>query len=276
MRLLKEPLFHFFLIGAAIFIWFHIVSPESEAALDLERIEITEQDVTLLSDQFEARWKRPPNTAELQALVDASIREEVLVREAKKLGLDRGDTVIRSRLSQKMGFLTEAIAASVVPEDEVLEAFRQQNLDQYATPHKIAFAQVFLGENPADGEVEQALDALRARQEPADLSRSTLLPASMPLSATRVVDSVYGNGFSDGLTPLAKGEWAGPVLSGYGVHLVKVLEIEPSQNPPLEDIHEVVLRDWLRATSEDLAQAQYETLAQGYEIIVPNVAELSE
>ncbi|WP_419740643.1 peptidyl-prolyl cis-trans isomerase [Ruegeria sp.] len=276
MRLLKEPLFHFFLIGAAIFIWFHIISPESEAAVDLERIEITEQDVTLLSDQFEARWKRPPNTAELQALVDASIREEVLVREAKKLGLDRGDTVIRSRLSQKMGFLTEAIAASVVPEDEVLEAFRQQNLDQYATPHKIAFTQVFLGENPADGEVEQALDALRAQQEPADLSRSTLLPASMPLSATRVVDSVYGNGFSDGLTHFAKGEWAGPVLSGYGVHLVKVLEIEPSQNPPLEEIREVVLRDWLRATSEDLAQAQYETLAQGYEIIVPNVAELSE
>ncbi len=276
MRLLKEPLFHFFLIGAAIFIWFQIISPESEAAVDSERIEITEQDVTLLSEQFEARWKRPPNTAELQALVDASIREEVLVREAKKLGLDRGDTVIRSRLSQKMGFLTEAIAASVVPEEEVLEAFRQQNLDQYATPNKVAFAQVFLGENPADGEVERALDALRAQQEPADLSRSTLLPASMPLSATRVVDSVYGNGFSDGLTPLAKGEWAGPVLSGYGVHLVKVLEIEPSQNPPLEEIHEVVLRDWLRATSEDLAQAQYETLAQGYEIIVPNVAELSE
>ena len=41
-------------------------------------------------------------------------------------------------------------------------------------------------------------------------------------------------------------------------------------------LREVVLRDWLRATSEDLAQAQYETLAQGYEIIVPNVAELSE
>ncbi len=272
MRLLKEPLFHFFLIGAAIFMWFHIVTPDNEAVEDLETIVISENDIALLSGQFEARWKRRPSGSELQALVDASIREEVLVREAKKLGLDRGDSVIRSRLSQKMDFLTEAIAASVVPEDEVLEAFLQQNSDRYATPEKVAFTQVFLGEEPSKAEIEQTLTKLRTKQEFQPFGGSTLLPASMPLTTKRVIDSVFGNEFSSGLTMLEEGVWSGPVLSGYGAHLVKVLAIEPSQIPRLEEIHSVVLRDWLRATSEDLAQAQYETLANNYEIIIPTLS----
>lgn len=269
MRILKEPLFHFFLIGAAIFIWFQMVAPENETVEDFVTITIDENDIALLSDQFEARWKRRPSGAELQALTDATIREEVLVREARKLGLDRGDSVIRSRLSQKMDFLTEAIATSVVPEDEDLEAFLQNNSERYATPSKLAFIQVFIGEEPNKAEVEGVLAALRAGDEVSDLGASTLLPASMPLTATRVIDSVFGSGFSKGLTTLDKGQWAGPIQSGYGVHLVQVQDIEPSQIPPLSEIHDAVLRDWRRVMSEDLAQAQYEILAANYEIIVP-------
>ncbi len=271
MRIVKEPLFHFFLIGAAIFIWFHIISPDNDAAADPETITISESDAALLASQFEARWKRQPSGSELQALVDASIREEVLVREARKLGLERGDSVIRSRLSQKMDFLTEAIAASVIPEDEDLEAFLQQNTDRYATPNKVAFTQVFLGEEPSETEIERALAALRAEQETSGLESATLLPASMPLTATRVIDSVFGTGFSNGLANLEKGQWMGPVQSGYGIHLVKVLAIEPSRIPRLQEIHSVVLRDWRRAMSEDLAQAQYEALADNYEITAPDL-----
>ncbi|SDX67469.1 PPIC-type PPIASE domain-containing protein [Ruegeria halocynthiae] len=271
MRILKEPLFHFFLIGAAIFIWFQIVAPNNETVEDFGTITIDENDIALLSDQFEARWKRRPNDAELQALADATIREEVLVREARKLGLDRGDSVIRSRLSQKMDFLTEAIATSVVPEDEDLEAFLQNNSERYATPYKLAFIQVFIGEEPSKAEVERVLASLRAGDEVSDLGGSTLLPASMPLTATRVIDSVFGSGFSKGLTTLDKGQWAGPIQSGYGVHLVQIQAIEPSQIPPLSEIYDAVLRDWRRTMSEDLAQVQYEILADNYEINVPDL-----
>ncbi|WP_298853090.1 peptidylprolyl isomerase [uncultured Ruegeria sp.] len=276
MRVVKEPLFHFFLIGAAIFVWFHIVSPKTDGVVDPETIAIGESDAALLALQFEARWKRQPSDAELKALVDASIREEVLVREARKLGLDRGDSVIRSRLSQKMDFLTEAIATSIVPEDKDLEAFLQQNSERYATPNKVAFTQVFLGEEPSDVEIEGALVALRAKQENSDWQSATLLPASMPLTATKVIDSVFGTGFSKGLTNLEEGQWMGPIQSGYGVHLVQVLDVEPSQIPPLPEIHSEVLRDWRRAMSEDLARAQYETLADNYQIIAPDLADQSK
>jgi len=272
MRLLKEPLFHFFLIGAAIFIWFHIVAPENETAETTETITINENDIAQLSAGFKARWKREPSLAEMKTLVDASIREEVLVREARKLGLDRGDTVIRSRLSQKMDFLTEAIATSVTPKDEDLEAFLQQNAERYATPQKVAFNQVFLGEAPSEPDIEKALVTLRAGQDISDLPGSALLPASMPLTTPRAIDSIYGVGFSNGLITLEQGPWSGPVQSGYGVHLVQVIESEPSRVPPLADIYSSVLRDWRRATGEDLALAQYEALADGYEIVVYDFA----
>ncbi len=270
MRILREPLFHFFLIGAAIFFWFHIVTPESSIAQDPKVIAVDDNDVALLSAQFETRWKRRPSSTELQALVDASIREEVLVREARKLGLDRGDTVIRSRLSQKMDFLTEAIATSAVPEDQELEAFLNQNPERYATPDKVAFTQVFLGETPSEDEIARTLEALNETGEISELGSPTLLPSSMPLTATRVVDSVFGAGFSEGLTEVETGLWAGPFQSGYGLHLVQVTAIEPSQTPALLVIREDVLRDWRRAMSEDLAQAQYEILADTYEIVAPD------
>ncbi|WP_171238596.1 peptidyl-prolyl cis-trans isomerase [Ruegeria sp. HKCCA5763] len=276
MRFLKEPLFHFFLIGAAIFIWFHIVAPNDQTVENLETITFDQDDIALLSTQFEARWKRPPDNAELQALVNASIREEVLVREARKLGLDRGDSVIRSRLSQKMDFLTEAIATSLVPEDEDLEAFLEESPERYATPDKVAFNQVFLGERPSDAELEAALVALDEGQDMSAYGASTLLPTSMPLTVTRVVDSVFGGGFSDALLELEAGQWVGPIRSGYGVHLVQVTAIEPSQTPALSDIHDAVLRDWRRAMSEDLAQAQYEALAGTYKIVVPDLSGATE
>lgn len=276
MRVLKEPLFHFFLIGAAIFVWFHIVAPENEVIEDLGVIAIGKNDVALLGSQFEARWKRRPSDVELQSLIDASIREEVLVREARKLGLDRGDAVIRSRLRQKMDFLTEAIATSVLPEDEELEEFLQQNLDQYTRPPRVAFTQIFLGEEPAETEIEQALAALRSGQELSGLHGSTLLPKAMQLTATRVVDSTFGGGFAFALTQLETGRWSGPIRSGYGIHLVQVSAIEPSQSPPLSEIREVVLRDWRRNMAEDLARAQYETLVDHYQITAPDLSGLTK
>jgi hypothetical protein len=93
----------------------------------------------------------------------------------------------------------------------------------------------------------------------------------MPLTATRVIDSVFGAGFSKGLIEVETGPWAGPIQSGYGIHLVQVRTFEPSRTPPLSEIHSDVLRDWRRAASEDLAEAQYDSLVKNYEIVGPDL-----
>ncbi|WP_170422154.1 peptidyl-prolyl cis-trans isomerase [Ruegeria arenilitoris] len=269
MRFLKEPLFHFIMMGIAIFCWFAWVSPAEDVAEEPDTITIDDNDVALLKTRFEASWNRPPTDSELQSLIAATVREEVLVREARKLGLDQGDQVIRARLSQKMDFLTEAIAASVEPETEVLQAFLEDNPDRFTTAPQIAFDQVYLGESAGPDAVESAIEAANATQNWSDIGWTTLLPKSMPLTTLRVVDAGFGVGFASALNDVEPGNWTGPFRSAYGTHIVRVTDRRPPELPELDDIRETVLLEWRRATSDELAQAQYESLASGYRIETP-------
>ncbi len=269
MRVMREPLFHFILIGIAIFGWFYWVSPEEETAENVETITIGAEDVALLATRFEQMRKRAPDDAELQVLIGDLVREEVLVREARKLGLDRGDQVIRARLVQKMDFLTGAIASSVTPEDAVLRSYLADNSTRFETPSMVAFDQVFLGESPEQSQIAQTLSALNAKEDWSSLGISSLLLSTMPLSAMNVVDSTFGRGFSAAIQDLEPMVWSGPVQSGYGLHFVRVTASEAGQVPPLEAIRDTVLREWRRETGEKLTQAQYESFAAGYQVEMP-------
>ena len=57
---------------------------------------------------FERTMNRPPTDAELDAQIERFIRDEVLYREALRLGLDQGDAVVRRRMAQKMDILASS------------------------------------------------------------------------------------------------------------------------------------------------------------------------
>ena len=118
MRLLKEPLFQFLLLGLVIFGWFYWKNPPEDEAASSDRIIVDETDLKWLSEQFRSTRQRPPTRSELTALMNQMVREEVLVREALALGLDQGDNVVRNRLAQKMVFLTTSLAQSMEPASE--------------------------------------------------------------------------------------------------------------------------------------------------------------
>ena len=65
---------------------------------------------------------REPTPEELDALVEPTIRDEVLYREALALGLDENDDEVRARLIEKMNYLTQDLAD---PEPSSAEALRQ-------------------------------------------------------------------------------------------------------------------------------------------------------
>ncbi|MCL6285791.1 peptidylprolyl isomerase [Ruegeria sp. 2012CJ41-6] len=276
MRIVKEPLLHFLLVGIAIFVWFARVEPENSTVAPDEVIIVDEGDVGLLRTRFQTSWNRPPNQTELQALIDALVREEVLVREARKLGLNRGDQVIRARLAQKMDFLTDAIASSVVPEDDVLAAYLQDNPQQFMSAPQFAFEQVFLGDAPNSDDVQNALSALNSGIDRSMVGTPSLLPATMSLSAGRTVDAAFGRGFSGAIAPLQPGIWSGPIPSGYGQHLVRITETQPSQLPPLDAIRESVAQQWRRKVGVELAQVQYEKLAGQYQITMPDLGAMAQ
>ena len=108
-KLLCEPLLHFLLLGAAIFMAYGFISKGGND--EPGKIVITQGQIDHLATGFAKTWQRPPTEQELTGLIRDHLREEVLCREAIAMGMDKDDTVIRRRLRQKMEFVSDDIAA---------------------------------------------------------------------------------------------------------------------------------------------------------------------
>ncbi len=121
MRVLREPLVHFLVLGLGLFLLFGIVGDSDDTPTG--RIVISAARVAQLTEIFIRTWQRPPTGQELEALIEDHIREEVYYREALAMGLDRDDTIVRRRLRQKLEFFTDDLVAAVEPTEEALEAY---------------------------------------------------------------------------------------------------------------------------------------------------------
>jgi peptidyl-prolyl cis-trans isomerase C len=104
-HLLREPLLHFLLIGTALFVGYRVLNPNADAAAQSNRIELTQDDLLQMSVAWLAQGQPAPTPEQMRNLVEHRVREEILYREALALGLDKGDTIVRRRLAQKMEFL---------------------------------------------------------------------------------------------------------------------------------------------------------------------------
>ncbi len=259
-RLLREPLLHFLGLGGIIFLLFGALAGPGPGPADT--IVVGPERIEWLATGFQSVWRRPPSDDELRALIDEHVREEIYYREALALGLDRDDTVVRRRLRQKMEFLTDSAADLLEPAAGELEAWLAANEQTYRSGPRLAFEQIYLGETPGPDSVTLSLIALQSDPvtDPSALGESTLLPARLGLSPSNAIDGVFGQGFFERLADLQPGSWAGPVVSAYGVHLVRILDGLPARMPPLEEVRDAVLRDWKAAKTLEIRELHYNRL----------------
>jgi len=115
MRLLKEPLLHFFLIGAVLFFLHGGMNRKSGIA---SRLVVSAEKIAELTADFSNDWNREPSPQELDALISDTIREELAYQEGLERGLDQNDPVIRQRIRQKLEFMVEEQAPQRRPSDE--------------------------------------------------------------------------------------------------------------------------------------------------------------
>ena len=256
-RFLREPLFHFMAIGGLIFVFFVAVDDTDKAPADL--IVITPERIDQLATGFSSVWKRMPSEEELSALIDEDVREEVYYREAVAVGLDKNDVIVRRRLRQKMEFLVDTGAYLLDPPAGELETYFAANEQTYREGPRLALEQIYLGENPTPEAARRSLSALQSDPEisPSSLGERTLLPAQLRLSPPNAIDAVFGKGFFDLVEKFPPGAWTGPVVSAYGVHLVRILESLPARTPPLEEVRDAVLRDWKAAKALEIRERDY-------------------
>ncbi|MGB2635511.1 MAG: peptidylprolyl isomerase [Candidatus Acidiferrum sp.] len=278
MRLLREPLLHFLLLGVAIFAAFSLLSRHKVDKPG--EIVITQGTMENLVTGFTRTWQRPPTQEELRGLVTDYVREEVAYRRAVAMGLDRDDTIVRRRLQQKLEFLSDDLSARVTPTDADLQAFLQSHADKFKTETTLSFRQIYLnpqlhGNNLHRDEAHLLAHLQRSGQE-SDLSSfgdPFLLPQSFENISLSEVKKIFGEQFAVGISAVAPGQWRWPVVSGYGAHLVYVVRRNEGRLPALADIHDDVRRQWLDAKRGEATDKLYQALLKGYTIRIEPLEE---
>lgn len=157
--LLREPLLHFLALGAVIFGADRaLAGPAGDD--DPRRLHVSADMVEVLVTRHIEKTGRPPDAPTRAALVDELVRGEVLQREARALGLDRGDLVVQRRLAQKMEFLLESQAELVPPTDAELRAWRDAHPERYRRRDRLHFEQrLFSSARRGDRAEVEARDA---------------------------------------------------------------------------------------------------------------------
>ncbi len=271
MKILREPLLHFLLLGAAIFGGYSLLS--DTRATRPGNIVVTEGRIEALVAAFTRTWQRPPTASEREGLIRDYIREEVYVREAIALGLDRDDIVIRRRLRQKLEFVSEDLAAQAEPTDGQLRAYLSAHPDAFRVEPRYTFRQVFLNPQRRGGQLPHDATRLLARLRQADadpdsLGDSSLLDHTFQALPASLVAEQFGDQFAAALGGLPTGEWRGPVVSTYGAHLVLVGDRADGRVPALEDVRDVVRRDWANAQRTEASEKYYQALLRRYAVTV--------
>ncbi len=274
---LREPLLHFFLLGGLLFVLYGALNRDALRAPD--EIVVDQARMDALQAVFERTWQRPPNAAELRDLVDGWIREEILYREGVAAGLDQDDTVVRRRVVQKMQFMSEGMATAVAPDGAELDAWLQSHADAYRLSPRYTLEQVYFdprrhGED-LQARIDTALAALRDGRG-RDVGDTTLLPKRMEGASAEEYQRIFGGGFAEGLAALPEGEWAGPVASGYGRHLVRIESRTPGRMPTLAEVRPQVERDLTRARSDEVAETLYQGLRARYTVVLEDGVQLPE
>jgi len=272
-RFLREPLVHFVVLGAALFLW--SAWSGGGGASGSNRIVLTSGQIDFLASVFERTWQRPPTEPELKGLIDDWVKEEIATREAIAMGLDRDDVVLRRRMRQKLEFLVEDAVDAAPPSDAELAAWLAEHADAYRTEPQVALKQVYVSVDrrgrDAEAEARRLLAELERRGGDAPIERlgdPIMLPAELPLTERRALASIFGGEFADAVVALVPGRWSGPVPSGFGLHLVFVNERREGRLPELDEIRPAVERDYSADRRQRNLESLYERLLEKYTVVV--------
>jgi len=290
---LREPLVHFLVAGAILFAAFAAFRGDQTVAADQTTIVVDRRNL-LTFLQYRANAFEPEtfgaaldamSDTELQEVIDAYVDEEVLFREARGLGLEESDNIIRQRMVQKMNFLLSDVAAAGQTTDEAgLEAWFEANREAYAIQPWATFTHVFFdvtrhGEEGARQAAEAALQQLNA--EGAGFNDANDIGDRFPFLRNYVertfeyIASHFGYEFAASLETLdpSADAWQGPFRSVYGEHVVLLTRREQRAYPALAEVRAAVERDYASERANAALTEMLGTIRERYRVEIDAIRE---
>ena len=257
-----RKIFIFLLIGAVILGLDLIYSTLKDEKL----IFISEEEVYSLMNSWALQVGRNPNPKEAKAVIDNLIEEEILYREALRLGLDANDQIIKRRLAQKLMFLKQESRGEKITDDE-LQDFYVQNKEKYLIPKQYDFTHIFFAkDNDGAQRAKIAFDEIKTTE---NLKGDVFfLGKNFTNKSAIELRKDFGRDFSMTFETIEQNIWSKPITSTYGSHLIKIISIRDARLPKLEEIKPRVIVD-LNLQKKDSALSEYiQELKENYEVVI--------
>jgi len=269
-KLLREPLVHFVLLGVVLFIchgiWERWVSKTDYTVV------ISPEEIQRQAAIFMAENNRGLTESDKQGLIFAHKEEQVLMREALRLGLDEDDTIIRRRLAQKMRFMLTEDTPPPAPDDAELEKWFEVNKAKFALPTERAFSHIYY--SPGEHEnVEAAAKAdlsLANSENWQTLGNPFIEQRQFSLINQSDLTRKMGHNFARAIFELPySADWQGPIESSFGLHLVRLDGRTVGRMPTFEQAKEEITFVWQEQALRAANQQRLADVLNKYEVVVP-------
>ncbi len=270
-----EPLLHFIVLGAILFGLYAFGSKEVNSQ---QHIIITSTAIERLRENWKQDNGSYPDNAILHDLIEAYVREEVLYRQAMAQGLEEDDVIVRRRLIQKFDFMLGNLTQLEMPGEAQLQAYYESHKQDYRRPELVSFSHIYFN---SDHRKESAEDLAEKLLPDLKTDKATfaqlnaygdpfILQHQYSNQTQEQISRLFGKDFASVVILHKSGQWFGPVLSGYGVHLVLINHITLPTVPALSEIRDTVTRDYLAQQRAQLKDAAYQRVRSQYLVEIKN------
>ena len=258
-RWLSDPLAGFLLAGGSLFLLQGIFADEP-----VTRVVVSGDDVQRLVMARQEVLGRSLTGQEKRSLRQTYIDNEVLVREAVALGLHLEDSRIRQRLAEKMYYLFDRDIPE--PTAEQLAQYYADHRDKYLTPPTISFEHHYFKDSKAAADA--AFELLSLGREAGVRGDEFWLGRMLEEYSAEQIVHLFGQDFAGSLSGYPIDVWQGPVRSGRGWHLVRVLSRNDPRPLAFEETALKVKRNWLDEQREKHRSEFLERMKDRYAVVV--------
>jgi hypothetical protein len=254
LRVLAEPIVHFFVVGALLFVAHRLVVGDRRVVV------VTPGVKAEVERRFRDSHERPPSPSELENALAAWKREEALYREALRDGLDRNDATIRTVLADRVRARASLGISQREPSAADLDGWLASHRSLYETPRRYDYGVVAFprAQGSASAQRDKYDQALRDGADPRALGR----PIVGGDHTAEDLQERLGAVLAARIASLPVGQWQ--KLEGDKDLLLVRLNAVEGGLPDADELHKRLVADWSYAEHQQAADRAVQAVIDRY------------
>jgi len=268
--MLREPLVHFLVAGLLVFLANQMWTGGQSA--DDQTIAISKSVLARIDDTWLRTTGRKPSAEDRKGLIAQYVEEEALAREAQRLGLAKGDEIIKRRLAQKMRYMAASGEEASDPSDKELKSWFAANQSKFNIAERRSFNHVYFSPERHGENLERAANAalisLKDGSEWQSLGDPFMQKRTYVAVPQGEMVRAFGPDFAKAIFALPKGQWSKPVGSAFGLHLVRIEAVDQASQADFAANRDRIRSAYMEAMAETETQQEIDRIVDRYKVVV--------